>query len=124
MTGAFVSLMGAGVTVGLNLWWIPIYGYVGAAWATLVCYGVMMLVSWLLGRHFFPVPYPVGRIVGYLLIALGGYLLDQELVAVCGWSSMEAGLVVMGLYFGVTFILEGLPLIRGSLKSQGFPPNT
>ena len=98
MMGAWVSLMGAVVTIGLNLWWIPIYGYVGAAWATLVCYGVMMLVSYILGRIFYPVPYPIGRILGYILLALGGGLLDQELVVVCGWRSMGAGLLVMGLF--------------------------
>ncbi|NBT44124.1 MAG: polysaccharide biosynthesis protein [Gammaproteobacteria bacterium] len=124
MMGAWVSLMGALVTIGLNLWWIPIYGYMGAAWATLVCYGVMMLVSYILGRIFYPVPYPVGRILGYILLALGGVLLDQELVAVCGWRSMGAGLLVMGLFLGFAFILEGLPLIRGSLKSRGLSPKT
>ena len=124
MMGAWVSLMGAVVTIGLNLWWIPIYGYVGAAWATLVCYGVMMLVSYILGRIFYPVPYPVGRILGYILLALGGVLLDQELVAVCGWRSMGAGLLVMGLFLGFAFTLEGLPLIRGSLKSRGLSPKT
>ncbi|MCB5225993.1 flippase [Alishewanella sp. 16-MA] len=30
--------MGALINVGLNLWWIPQYGIVGAAWATLISY--------------------------------------------------------------------------------------
>ncbi len=36
--GAWVSLGGAALTAALNVWWIPLYGYLGSAWATLACY--------------------------------------------------------------------------------------
>jgi len=32
--------MGAAVNILLNIWWIPLFGIKGAAWATLVGYGV------------------------------------------------------------------------------------
>ncbi|RPI65946.1 MAG: flippase, partial [Geobacteraceae bacterium] len=34
------TAMGAVVNVGLNLLWIPRYGVLGAAWASLIAYGV------------------------------------------------------------------------------------
>lgn len=34
MFGAYITLAGAVITVLLNMWWIPIWGYTGAAWAT------------------------------------------------------------------------------------------
>jgi O-antigen/teichoic acid export membrane protein len=74
LLGAGVSLLGAGITVVLLLWWVPVFGYLGAAWATLVCYASMALVSYLLGRRFYPVPYDLGRVLGYLLLGLGIYV--------------------------------------------------
>ena len=52
LMGAFVSLAGAALTIVLNVWWIPEFGYVGSAWATLACYASMAIVSYLLGRHY------------------------------------------------------------------------
>ncbi|TPW16792.1 MAG: polysaccharide biosynthesis protein, partial [Halothiobacillaceae bacterium] len=71
LLGAYVALGGATLTVVLNFWWIPLFGYLGAAWATLACYGSMALISYLLGRHYYPVPYKIGRLVAYLTLGLG-----------------------------------------------------
>lgn len=76
MYGAWITLFGAVVTIGLNIWWIPIYGFMGSAWATLICYGSMMVVSYFLGQHHFPVKYALRRILSYLAIALLLYLLS------------------------------------------------
>jgi O-antigen/teichoic acid export membrane protein len=64
-----VTLVGFALTVGLNLWWIPIWGIEGAAWATLASYAGMTVVSYALGRTHFPVPYEVGKLGLYLLAA-------------------------------------------------------
>jgi Na+-driven multidrug efflux pump len=61
LMGAFVSLAGSALTIGLNVWWIPKFGYVGSAWATLACYASMAIVSYLLGRRYYPVAYDVKR---------------------------------------------------------------
>jgi O-antigen/teichoic acid export membrane protein len=61
-----VTLVGFALTVGLNLWWIPIWGIEGAAWATLASYAGMTVVSYALGRTHFPVPYEVGKLGLYL----------------------------------------------------------
>ena len=42
--------------VGLNLWWIPIYGVLGAAYATLISFTVGLMVSGFLGRKIFVLP--------------------------------------------------------------------
>lgn len=64
--GAWVALLGAVITLILNILWIPKIGYVGSAWATLICYLAMVLMSWGLGQKYYPVPYPIVKIVGYL----------------------------------------------------------
>ncbi|MFZ4521758.1 MAG: lipopolysaccharide biosynthesis protein [Bacteroidales bacterium] len=80
--GAWLSLIGAVITLVLNFWWIPlgpdhlIHGYLGSAWATFICYGVMMVVSYFVGQHFFPVNYNLAKFFGYLGFAILLYALS------------------------------------------------
>lgn len=67
---AYISVVGAGVTLGLNFWLIPHYSYVGSAIATLAAYGSMMLMSYFYGRKYYPVPYDLKKIGGYLLLSI------------------------------------------------------
>ena len=73
--GAMLTFLGATITIALNLWWIPIFGYTGSAWATLVCYASMMVASYFLGNKHYPVNYDLKRIFGYLALSLSLYTL-------------------------------------------------
>lgn len=90
LMGAAVSLMGAAITIGTLFWLIPILGYRGAAWAHLACYGSMVIVSYALGRRYYPVPYDLKRVLGYMGLGLGLYLASRWLIAQ-GWPSLGAG---------------------------------
>ncbi|MBP6456166.1 MAG: polysaccharide biosynthesis C-terminal domain-containing protein [Chitinophagaceae bacterium] len=69
--GAIITLIGALVTIILNIIWIPKYGYVGSAWATFICYLLMMLISYFWGQKYFSVPYNIKKIALYIsLISL------------------------------------------------------
>ena len=69
--GAWLAIMGALITIALNYLWIPEFGYVGASWATFVCYLIMVIVSYILGQKYYPIAYDLKRIVGYpLAVAL------------------------------------------------------
>ena len=111
--GGWVSLLGAAATVILNLWWVPAYGYVGAAWSTLVCYAGMALVSWRLGQVFYPVPYPVMRLFAYLLLAAFLAWLHQALRR-CGLESLIEELSVVGGYLAIVMVAEAPTLLRRS----------
>jgi O-antigen/teichoic acid export membrane protein len=84
--GAWLSLIGAIITIGLNFWWIPlgpehlIHGYLGSAWATFICYGTMMILSYLAGRQFFPVKYNLLRFFGYLSLSVALYVVSVYIV--------------------------------------------
>jgi len=112
LMGAWVSLAGAGVTVGLLLWWVPLYGYMGAAWATLVCYGTMVVLSWALGRRYYPVPYDLKRLGGYVLLGLLLYGLDGQLVARLGLHALVAATLCIVLFLAVALRFDGGPLLR------------
>jgi len=64
--GAYLSIFGAIITLSLNFALIPVLGFVGCAWATLVCYFSMTVASYYLGKRHFSVPYQVKRISLYL----------------------------------------------------------
>ena len=74
--GAWLSLIGAIITLVLNFWWIPlssqhlIYGYYGSAWATFICYASMMILSYLIGQKYFPVKYNLTKFCGYLGLSI------------------------------------------------------
>jgi O-antigen/teichoic acid export membrane protein len=78
--GAFIAGVGAVITIVLNLWWIPIYGYAGSAWATLICYFSMSALSYFIGRKYYKVPYQLKKVLFYLLLALGLHLLFEYLI--------------------------------------------
>jgi len=59
--GMYISVGSALATIGLNVWLIPTIGFMGAAWATLIAYGSMAGVSYVLGRRYYPIPYHAGR---------------------------------------------------------------
>jgi O-antigen/teichoic acid export membrane protein len=72
--GAVLVLMGALITIGINTLFIPEYGYQASAWAHLICYSSMVLVSYLWSRKHYAIPYRVLRILAYIATAMLIYL--------------------------------------------------
>lgn len=64
--GAYISIIGALVTLGLNYILIPQFSYYGSAIATIAAYGTMMIISFRMGQKKYPIPYDINRILGYL----------------------------------------------------------
>lgn len=69
--GMYISIFGAIITVLFNIILIPVLGFIAAAWATLAAYGSMAVISYFLGRKYYPVPYDVKKIAFYLLLSTG-----------------------------------------------------
>jgi O-antigen/teichoic acid export membrane protein len=92
-----VAITGLGVNVGLNLWAIPRWGHLGAAWATLVTEGVVLVLCLLVVRRIVDLR-PDGRATVKIL-ALGALV-------------FAAGILVRSLPFlvavGVCFTVFGL----------------
>jgi O-antigen/teichoic acid export membrane protein len=119
LLGAFVSLGGALLTIGLNLWWIPLYGYVGSAWATLACYASMAFISYLLGRKYYRVAYDLKWITFYIVFGLGLYFAREPLLA-SGFKSWQAGTMLIGIYTLSAALFESRGMIRSKKKPAGF----
>lgn len=68
--GMYISIVGAIITLTLNFLLIPIWSYMGSAIATISAYGSMMLISYYLGNKYYPIPYDMKKIFGYLGISI------------------------------------------------------
>ena len=110
--GAWVSLTGAGVTIALNILWIPQWGYLGSAWATLACYFLMVVLSWLLGRRYYPVSYPIGKIIGYFGLGLALYFANRYCLATYQWNVWLSGSLGLAIYIGIAAWLDVRPILQ------------
>lgn len=68
--GAYISIIGAVVTLVLNFLLIPTMSYYGSAIATIAAYGTMMGISYFLGNKYYPIPYDIKKITGYLGLSI------------------------------------------------------
>jgi O-antigen/teichoic acid export membrane protein len=82
--GAAITIGGAIITVLLNIWWIPNFGYTGSAWATFTCYAVMMVSSYFFGQKLYTIPYAVKKLLAYLAFTTVIFLVHLLLVKMWG----------------------------------------
>lgn len=109
--GAIISLCGAGITITANLVLIPWFvqlgqaGYLGSAWATLACYASMVFLAYWLGQRHYPIPYPVGRMLSYIGLALlfyyGYSYWLRPLWTAPSWSSYAMSISLLLLYLAL-----------------------
>jgi O-antigen/teichoic acid export membrane protein len=83
MTPLIAGVAG-GTNVGLNFWFIPRWGIVGAGITTVIGYSLLVVLQWLNARRSFPVPYEWGR-VGRIVALTAG------VVAASLWALPESG---------------------------------
>jgi hypothetical protein len=85
----------------------------GSAWATLACYFVMAALCWWLGERHFPVPYPVGRLLAWLLGAAALVAAGQaSIAAVPKGAGYALGLGLSLGFVGLVYAVEGRQLRR------------
>ena len=68
--GAYISIVGAVLTLILNYLLIPKFSYYGSAIATIAAYGSMMFISYVMGNKYYPIPYDMEKIGGYLGLSI------------------------------------------------------
>ncbi len=78
--GAYITIITAVLAFILNIWWIPIWGYMGSALATMVCYGVQMAICYKLGQKHYPIPYATKKLLSILGLSLAFYAVYIGLV--------------------------------------------
>jgi O-antigen/teichoic acid export membrane protein len=80
MTGAYITIAGAIITIVLNIILIPSYHYMGAAWSTFICYAFMMITNYMMGQKYYPIPYAKKKLITYIVICALLYGLHELIV--------------------------------------------
>lgn len=106
--GAFISIVGAVITLALNFALIPIISYVGSAIATLAAYGCMMVLSYIIGQKYYAIPYQLKSILSYLFISivfsgLSLYVFDGNLIL---------GTLLLLVFLGIIYLGERKEILR------------
>ena len=108
LTGAWITLGGAAITILFNWFFIPVLGYMACAIATVLCYGFMMVVSYSLGQKHYPVPYATKKILAYIAVCLLLFGIHQAflLADLNHWINRGAAVLLIGLFSLLVFNVE------------------
>jgi len=109
--GMWITLFGAAITLILNFAWIPssnvyVGGYMGSAWATFICYGMMMVLSYFIGQKYYHVDYDVVRILGYLFLAIALFFVGKYLFSAPGTVNLLLNNSLILVYLAVVILIE------------------
>lgn len=115
--GMYFSLAVFVMMLALNIWLVPAIGipdgYMGSAYAALVSYAVIMVVSYFVGRHYYPLPYQVGRMALYAALAavlyFAGTLLPEEGGML--WLTYTVRTLLLAAYAAGVCVTENVPVI-------------
>ena len=123
LTGAWITFAGAVITVLLNVWWIPLFGYTGSAWATFACYAFMMIISYVLGQKHYPIPYATNKLIVYLGMVSMLFLIQKLFIYFFPniWIGAGFGFVLLAIFTWFILLVEKhefqkLPVIGKYIK--------
>lgn len=110
--GAFISLIGAFITIVINYIFIPVIGYYASAFATLMAYGAMMLLSYYFGRKNYPIPYNLRKILFYFSVSLAFSVLSFYVFN----RNLVVGSLLLLVFLGLVYKMENKKLRQIFLK--------
>lgn len=100
--GMYISILGGVITIVSLYLFVPFYGIMGGAIATLITYFCMAVISYFFGRKFYPVPYELPRIA--LIIGVSAFLSGLSFVNFRGNYTISTGLIAAFVIF--VFLLQ------------------
>jgi O-antigen/teichoic acid export membrane protein len=114
MMGALITIVGALITIALNILLIPKFHYLGAAIATFCCYLFMMITSYVLGQKYYPVPYAKKKMIAYLVLVSLLFGIHRGLIYCWDnrWFNFGAATVLMLFFTWFVFQVEKKELVK------------
>nr|MBP6430860.1 polysaccharide biosynthesis protein [Ferruginibacter sp.] len=101
MYGAVITIIGAIITIVLNIILIPKFHYAGAAMATFCCYLFMMISSYMLGQKHYPVPYATKKLIAYIVLVVIIYfvhVLIKNILPNTLWFSLLTATLLLSFF--------------------------
>ena len=111
--GAYFSLTACTIVILMNVFLIPVYGYMACAWAGFTGYVVAMLLSYFVGQKKYPIAYDLKSIGGYVLLALMIYVAGE-------WIPVDNMLLRLLLRTLLLFVFIGY-IIKHDLPLKQIP---
>ncbi len=107
--GAYFSVIGCVIIVVLNILFVPVYGYLASAWASVAGYAVILLLSYWIGQKEYPIHYDLKSLGLYVLLAAVLYIIGEQ-VPIPNIVLRLAFRTVLLLLFIAYIIKKDLPL--------------
>ena len=101
----WITLAGLAVTVAVNLVFMPRYSYHAAAWGHIASYLTMLLLTALLGRRHYPIPYDWSVILLLVGAGLGVWGLSLLLPPAGLWMKILIHSALALLYIAIAFVI-------------------
>lgn len=119
MAGAWITLIGAAVTVVINWAFIPSYNYMACAWSHFACYGTMMVLSYTWGQREYRIPYATRKLLAYMAVVAILYFIYKGIGLLTGstWILLSASVMLTGVFVLLVIgaersELQRIPLFR------------
>lgn len=103
--GAYITIIGAVITIAINRIFIPHYGFMACAWATFLCYGSMMVISFVWGQKEYRIPYATKKLIAYLVIVLVFFFIHRGLTWLLPNLYFNLAIALLLLFIYTWFIL-------------------
>lgn len=120
--GAIISAVGCVVSLAVQIWLIPRYSYWACVYGAVLCYFVMMLMSYFLGRKYYPVDYQLRRVSMYVVLAAALWALGTFVPVGNFWLRMIYRTVLLAIFVAVVIKkdlpLGQLPIVKRLIKKQ------
>lgn len=120
--GAIISAVGCVVSLAVQIWLIPRYSYWACVYGAVLCYFVMMLMSYFLGRKYYPVDYQLRRVAMYVVLAAALWALGTFVPVGNFWLRMIYRTVLLAIFVAVVIKkdlpLGQLPIVKRLIKKQ------
>ena len=97
--GAYITMGGAILTTVVNFLFIPRYGYIACAWATFLCYGSMMVASFIWGQKEYRIPYAWKKLTAYIIIVVLLFFAHKGITAI--WTNQAFSLIIATVLIGI-----------------------
>lgn len=107
--GAYFSAVACTVVILMNVFLIPLYGYMACAWAGFTGYAIAMLLSYFVGQRKYPIRYDLKSIGLYVLLAVVLYVVGEQ-IPIQNVILRLAFRTVLLLIFIVYIVKKDLPL--------------
>jgi O-antigen/teichoic acid export membrane protein len=104
--GAYIAIGGALLTVIINVIFIPSYGYMASAWATLIVYAAQTIASFMLSRKYYPIKYNIRKFFLYMGVAVVFFFIGSQFNFENVYVKFISRNLLLALFLGLVWFME------------------